>query len=186
MAKVVRGKPEAPTKVGVTLKPGNPLSVPLTSTAVPRVDHDLTEDEIDDIKQAFDLFDFNGTGTIKTRYVRYALDSLGPDHRPPVFRMLESFENLPDEIQYDEFLSHIVERLGNKRDRNGIDHIFRLIDHDDAGIIDMPKFKRVTKELGEAVPDDQLESALMRNAASGQPEVTPEDFYVVMTKKFFA
>mmetsp|Transcript_2503 Transcript_2503/g.5755 ORF Transcript_2503/g.5755 Transcript_2503/m.5755 type:complete len:187 (-) Transcript_2503:20-580(-) len=186
MAKVLRGKIEAPSKVGATVKPGIPAERTVSRAAVPSIDHDLTEDELDDIKQAFDLFDFHGTGTIRPRNVKLALDSLGSDHRPSVFRLLAGIEDLPEEIEYSEFLSHVVERLGHKKNRKGVDHIFRLFDYDDAGIIDLPKFKRVTKELGEAVPDDRLEDALARNAASGQPEVTPDDFYVVMTKKFYS
>lgn len=186
MAKVVRGKIEAPTKVGATITTGTPAASSISRAAIPNVEHGLTEDEIDDIKAAFDLFDFNGEGVIKPRDVRQALDSLGSDHRPSAFRMLEGIENLPEEIEYSEFLSHIVERLGNRKNRKGVDHVFRLFDYDNVGVIDLPKFKRITKELGEAVSDDKLEDALARNAASGHPEVTPEDFYIVLTKRFYS
>jgi Ca2+-binding EF-hand superfamily protein len=186
MAQVVRGRIEAPSKVGSTVVTGAPVERVVGRRAVPDIEHDLTEDELDDIQQAFNLFDLNDTGVIKTRQVKLALDSLGPDHRPSVFRLLDGIEELPDEIEYSEFLGHIVERLGNKKSRPGVEHIFKLFDHDNAGVIDLPKFKRVTKELGEAVPDDQLEVALARNTSSGQPQVTPEDFYVVMTKRFYA
>lgn len=186
MAKVVRGKIEAPSKVGASIQPGVPTDRTISRAAVPKVNHELTEDEVDDIKQAFDLFDFRETGTIRPREVKFALDSIGSDRRPSVFRLLRNIEELPEEIEFNEFLSHIVERLGTKRHRKGVDHIFRLFDYDDEGVIDLPKFKRVTKELGEAHPDNRLEDALVRNAASGHPEVTPDDFYVVMTKKFYA
>jgi Ca2+-binding EF-hand superfamily protein len=186
MAEVVRGKIEAPSKVGATNLPGNPLNKGVYQVAVPNVDHELTADELDDIKQAFDLFDFNGTGTIKPRNVQLALSFQESDRKPSVFRLLEGIEELPEDIEYPEFLSHIVERLGNKKNRSGVEHIFKLYDYNATGTIDLPKFQRVTKELGQALPAETLEDALVRNSGSGQPEVSPDDFYEVMTKKFYA
>lgn len=186
MMPTVRGKIEVPSKVGATIGPGTPSSRTTSQAAVPITEHGLTGDELDDIKQAFDIFDFNGTGTVRPRDIKLALNSLGSDRKALVFRLLDGIEELPDVIEYSAFLSHIVERIGNKRHRRGIDHIFKLFDYDDGGVIDLPKFKRVTKELGEAVSDDKLEQELARNSSSGQPLVTFDDFYVVMTKRHYS
>ena len=43
----------------------------------------LTEDEIDEIKEAFNLFDTDGTGTIDPRELKAAMQSLGFENKNP-------------------------------------------------------------------------------------------------------
>jgi hypothetical protein len=43
----------------------------------------------------------------------------------------------------------------------------------------------VAKELGETMSVDELKEMLQRAASNGE-EITPEDFYFIMTKKTFA
>lgn len=149
------------------------------------VEHNLTEEELDDIKQAFDLFDTDASGTINPREVSAAVNSLGSDRSASIFRLLNGLEDVADEIDFDAFLAHIVERLGNRNSQDGINRIFELFDDDNSGTIDLKKLKRVARELGESLTDEDLEEALKRNSSGGNALLTPEDFYVVMTKKFY-
>mmetsp|Transcript_5738 Transcript_5738/g.10244 ORF Transcript_5738/g.10244 Transcript_5738/m.10244 type:complete len:184 (+) Transcript_5738:47-598(+) len=149
------------------------------------VEHNLTTEELDDIKQAFDLFDTDASGTINPREVAAAVNSLGSDRSASIFRLLAGLEDVADEIDFDAFLGHIVERLGNRSSTAGINRIFELFDDDNSGTIDLKKLKRVARELGESLSDEDLEEALKRNSSGGNALLTPEDFYVVMTKKFF-
>jgi len=43
----------------------------------------LTEDEIEEIKEAFDLFDTDGSGTIDPRELKTAMQSLGFEAKKP-------------------------------------------------------------------------------------------------------
>jgi Ca2+-binding EF-hand superfamily protein len=150
-----------------------------------QVQHNLTEEELDDIKQAFDLFDTDASGTINPREVAAAVNSLGSDRSASIFRLLNGLEDVADEIDYEAFLGHIVERLGNRSFTAGIQRIFELFDADNSGTIDLTKLKRVARELGESLTDEDLEEALKRNSSGGNALLTPDDFYVVMTKKFY-
>lgn len=144
----------------------------------------LTEDEVQEIKQAFDLFDNDGSGTIAPSEVSAALASLGSDRSASFFRLLEGIEELGAEIDFDQFLAHVTDRLGNRNSPEGIERIFNLFDDTGAGTITLAQMKRVAKELGESMSVDELDAAIQR-VAGGKSEITLEDFTAIMTKKTY-
>ena len=133
----------------------------------------LTDDEIQEIKEAFDLFDTDKSGTIDPSEVQAALASLGSDRSPTITRLLSGLNELGGAIGFDQFLAHVSERLGNRTTRAGIQRIFELFDEGDVGTISVVNLKRVAKELGESMTEEEI------------MESTPDDFYKILTKKVY-
>ena len=53
----------------------------------------LTEDEIEEIKEAFDLFDTDGTGTIDPKELKAAMQSLGFEAKnQTIFQMISDLD----------------------------------------------------------------------------------------------
>lgn len=144
----------------------------------------LTEDEIREIKEAFDLFDSDNSGTIDPKEINAALASLGQDRTPTIFRLLSGVEELGASITFDDFLGHISERLGNRNSKDGIQRIFDLFDSDGSGSINVKNLARVARELGESMTEEELQEALGKVSAD-KKAMTIEDFYTVMTKKIY-
>ncbi len=148
----------------------------------------LTEDEIEEIREAFALFDTDGNGRIDPRELKAAMSSLGFEAKnPTIYAMiadLDTHENA-NGIEFDTFLGAITDKLGNKESREGITRIFELFDDDRSATINIHNLRRVAKELGETMSADELREMLERAASNGD-EITFEDFYFIMTKKTFA
>lgn len=145
----------------------------------------LTEEEVEEIREAFAMFDTEGTGTIDPRELKAAMHSLGFEKKSPtVYEMICDLEEKGTEIDFDEFLDAISNKLGNRETKDGIDRIFDLFDDDKSGTINLNNLRRVAKELGETMSMDELKEMLHRAAANGE-EITREDFYNIMTKKAF-
>lgn len=145
----------------------------------------LTEEEVEEIREAFAMFDTEGTGTIDPRELKAAMHSLGFEKKSPtVYEMICDLEEKGAEIDFDEFLDAISNKLGNRETKEGIDRIFDLFDDDKTGSINLNNLRRVAKELGETMSLDELKEMLHRAAANGE-EITREDFYNIMTKKAF-
>ncbi|OMJ69322.1 hypothetical protein SteCoe_32982 [Stentor coeruleus] len=151
----------------------------------PEVEIKLTEDEIKDCKEAFDLFDLDNSGTIDPKEVQAALNSLGRDQSPTIFRLLAGIEELGAEIDFDSFLGHINDRLGNRESKEGVQRILDLFDAEGTGNITLKALTRVARELGESMTEEELAHALERISSLGKPELTFDDFYKVMTKKVY-
>lgn len=145
----------------------------------------LTEEEVEEIREAFAMFDTENTGTIDPRELKAAMHSLGFEKKSPtVYEMICDLEEKGTEVDFDEFLDAISNKLGNRETKEGIDRIFDLFDDDKTGTINLNNLRRVAKELGETMSLDELKEMLHRASSNGE-EITREDFYNIMTKKAF-
>jgi centrin-1 len=147
----------------------------------------LTEDEIDEIREAFNLFDNEGTGLIDPKELKAAMQSLGFEQKnPTIFQMFADLEKeCHGPIDFERFLDGITSKLGDRESRDGIQKIFNLFDTDRKGSISLKDLKRVSKELGETMSDDELREMLERADSNGDGEISFEDFFNIMTKKAF-
>ena len=148
----------------------------------------LTEDEIEEIREAFALFDTDGSGVINPKELKAAMHSLGFEAKnPTIYSMISELDNHENAngINFDQFLDAITDKLGNKETREGIYRIFQLFDDEKTGHIHIHNLRRVAKELGETMSQDELKEMLERAASNGD-SITFEDFYFIMTKKTFA
>ncbi len=63
--------------------------------------------------------------------------------------------------------------------------MFRLFDEDNAGFVSIKNLRRVAKELGENISEEELQEMVERADSNGDQQVTADDFYNIMTKKTF-
>lgn len=151
----------------------------------------LSQDEIDEIRQAFDLFDTNQTGKIDPKELKAAMQSLGFDTKnPTIFQMISELDTPESQkkggIDFDTFVEAINNKLGDKETKDGIRRIFNLfIDDPQQETITLSSLRRIARELGEQMSNDELKDMLERASSNGT-ELTFDEFYDIMTKKSFA
>jgi centrin-1 len=147
----------------------------------------LTEDEIEEIKEAFDLFDSDGSGTIDPSELKSAMQSLGFEAKnQTIYQMISDLDkDGSGAIDFDEFLDMMTARMSDKDTREDINKVFRLFDDDKTGYISIKNLRRVAKELGETMTDEELLEMIERADSDGDGQVSQEDFYNIMTKKAF-
>ena len=76
-------------------------------------------------------------------------------------------------------------RMSDKDTREDINKVFRLFDEDNTGFITIKNLRRVAKELGENISEEELQEMIERADSNGDQQVTADDFYNIMTKKTF-
>merc|ERR1711924_334733 len=130
----------------------------------------LTEDEIDEIREAFNLFDTDGTGTIDPRELKAAMQSLGFETKnPTIYQMIADLDQdgAGGAIDFEEFLDAITQKLGDKESREDISKIFQLFDDDKTGVVTLKNLKRIAKELGETMSEEELREMIARADSRG-------------------
>ncbi|CAD8184660.1 unnamed protein product [Paramecium pentaurelia] len=146
----------------------------------------LTPEEINDLKETFDLFDDDKSGTIDAHEIKKVLEDLGVDARNKfVYQMVQDLENFGGSINFDTFVEIISNRLGNNKTREGAQKLFQIYDPEDTGFIDFTNLKRVAKELGETLNDDELHEMIhhihiLRKTESPE-QISFEEFYEIIT-----
>ncbi len=148
----------------------------------------LTEDEILEIKEAFDLFDTDGGGSIDPKELKAAMVSLGFEAKnQTIYQMISDLDaDGSGAIDFKEFLDMMTARMSDRDTREDIEKVFKLFDHDKGGRISIKDLRRVAQELGETMDDAELLEMIERADSDGDGLVSLDDFYNIMTKKTFA
>ena len=146
----------------------------------------LTEDEVMEIKEAFDLFDTDKSGEIDVGELKQALTNLGIDAKNQTLQnMLADIDkNGNATIDFDEFIDMMTAKMSDKDTREDLEKVFDLfIGDDNTDKIDIKHLKRVCKELNENMTDDELNEMIVRADLDRDGKVNFEEFYAIMTKK---
>nr|POE70256.1 caltractin [Quercus suber] len=124
--------------------------------------HGLSQQKRQEIKEAFELFDTDGSGTIDAKELNVAMRALG-------FEMTEEQINqmIADvdkdgsgAIDFDEFVHMMTAKIGERDTKEELMKAFHIIDQDKNGKISISDIKRMVKELDENFTDDDIKEMI--------------------------
>lgn len=145
---------------------------------------ELTEDQKQEIREAFDLFDTDGSGTIDAKELKVAMRALGFEPSKEEIRKLISQVDADGSgtVDFAEFLVMMTAKMGERDSREEIVKAFRLFDDDETGKISFRNLKRVALELGESITDEELQEMIDEADRDGDGEVSQDEFIRIMEK----
>lgn len=145
----------------------------------------LDEELLAEIKEAFNVFDTEHTGSIDARELKAAMRALGFEVKKQEIRkiMQDLDKNVNEKVNYNEFLSIMTPKMSEKDTREEIIKIFRLFDEDQTGKISFRNLKKIALELGEGLTDDELHEMVEEADRDGDGLINFDEFYRVMRKK---
>jgi len=85
-------------------------------------------------------------------------------------------------IDFNEFLQMMTAKMSEKDSKEEILKAFRLFDDDETGKISFNNLKRVAKELGENLTDEELQEMIDEADKDGDGEVSEAEFLRIMKK----
>ncbi|CAG9859720.1 unnamed protein product [Phyllotreta striolata] len=145
---------------------------------------DLNDEQKNDIKEAFDLFDNEGSGKIDTKDLKVAIRALGFEpKKEEIKKMIADIDkDGTGQISYEDFMQLMSVKMAEKDSKEEIMKAFRLFDDDETGKISFKNLKRVAKELGENLTDEELQEMIDEADRDGDGEINQEEFLRVMKK----
>merc|ERR1712087_1077393 len=96
---------------------------------------ELTDEQKQEIREAFDLFDTDGSGTIDAKELRVAMRALGFEPKKEEIKKMIADIDKDDSgtIDFNEFLGMMTSKMSEKDSREEIRKAFRLFDDDETG-----------------------------------------------------
>eukprot|EP00916_Digyalum_oweni_P009466 GHVL01015981.1.p1 GENE.GHVL01015981.1~~GHVL01015981.1.p1 ORF type:complete len:173 (+),score=46.31 GHVL01015981.1:56-574(+) len=145
---------------------------------------EVTDEQKQEIKEAFDLFDTDGSGSIDAKELKVAMRALGFEPKKEEVRKMISDVDKDGSgtIEFSDFLEMMTQKMSERDPREEIAKAFRLFDDDETGKISFKNLKRVAKELGENMTDEELQEMIDEADRDGDGEVNEEEFMRIMKK----
>ena len=155
-----------------------------SALARPKKRTELTEEQRQEIKEAFDLFDTDGSGTIDAKELKVAMRALGFEpKKEDIKRMISELDTEGNGvIEFSQFLDLMTVKMAERDPREEMLKAFRLFDEDETGKISFKNLKRVAKELGETMNDDEIQEMIDEADRDGDGEISEEEFVRIMKK----
>merc|ERR1711881_95496 len=121
----------------------------------------LSDDQLDEIREAFSLFDSDASGMIDIRELKAAMRALGFEVKnEELKKMVTDIDNDGNgTIEFSEFLMMMTAKMGEKDTREDIEKVFKLFD-DNTNKISFRNLARVAEELGENIDDEELQDMI--------------------------
>merc|ERR1712025_503372 len=145
---------------------------------------ELDESQKQEIKEAFDLFDTDGSGNIDIKELTIAMKALGCEPKPgEIEKMIADVDDDGSgEIGYPEFLKMMTNKILNKDPKDDLLKAFRLFDEDQTGSVSFKNIKKVAKETNQTLTDDELQQMLDDADKDGDGVLNEEEFLNIMKK----
>merc|ERR1739847_158465 len=120
----------------------------------------LSEEQLDEIREAFSLFDSDASGAIDVRELKAAMRALGFEVKnEELKKMVSDVDNDGNgTIEFVEFLGMMTGKMGEKDSRENIDDeelqdMINQADRDGDGEINIDEFYRIMKKKGNFLED---------------------------------
>ncbi|CAH1783491.1 unnamed protein product [Owenia fusiformis] len=144
----------------------------------------LTEQDIREYREAFQLFDKDGNDSISASELGVVMRAL---YQNPTENELQNMLNQVDKdgngtIEFSEFLNLMVEhRKDGDALREDLREAFRVFDKDGNGLISPDELKHVMTNIGEKMSQEEVNEMMQEVDLNGDGYVDFEEFVRVMT-----
>ena len=141
----------------------------------------FTEEQIEEIREAFNLFDTDGSGSIDYKELKAAMRALGFEtKKDEMQRIIEEIDaDGSGEIEFPEFMQMMTGKLGAVSSHEDIMKLFKQFDSKSRGFIGFSDVKSMAKQLGENMSDADLR--FMVDSLGTDGHVNADQFYKMLT-----
>ncbi|XP_044536372.1 caltractin-like [Gracilinanus agilis] len=145
---------------------------------------DTKEEQVKKIREAFDLFDEDGTRTISVKDLQISMRPLGFKPDPEEINKLkfELDKEGTGKIHFNDFFTLMTKKMAERNAEEEIQKAFNFFDDDNTGKISLKNLKRVASQLGENVSEEELQEMIDHADLDGDGEVDPQEFLSVIKK----
>ncbi|KAF5206380.1 Calmodulin-related protein [Thalictrum thalictroides] len=142
----------------------------------------LTEEQIIEFEEAFNLFDKDGDGCITIDELATVIRSL--DQNPTEEELLDMINEVDVDgngtIEFEEFLNLMAKKMKETDADEELKEAFKVFDKDQNGYISATELRHVMINLGEKLTDEEVEQMIREADLDGDGQVNYEEFVRMM------
>ena len=138
----------------------------------------LTSFQIEEYKEAFDLFDKDGDGVIDTQELDFVLRALGIRLNSTELQEMiaEVDEDGNGTIDFHEFLSMLTKKLKESDAMIDVINTFKIFDKDGNGCVSTAELRYILTSMGEKLDKNDVDDLLNECDVDGDGNIYCEEF----------
>ena len=145
----------------------------------------LTQDQLDELKASFAIYDLDGDGKITMRELGSVMRALGHN---PTEAEIQTIINLVDtdqsgSIDFQEFCKLMSTKMREMDTEADIIDAFRVFDVEGKGHITAYDLRHVMTNLAEKLTDEEVNAMIAEADSDGDGVINYTDFVKIMTSK---
>jgi len=146
-------------------------------------EYKMSEEQVAELKQAFNEFDVDGGGTINTRELGYAMRAMGMN--PTEAELLDLINEYDTDgsgqIEFPEFCNMMSDKMNTVNDEDMIRMAFRVLDKDGSGTISAKSFTHLMTHIGDKLSNEEVEEMINEADKDGDGVLNYEEFVKMLT-----
>ncbi|XP_064475189.1 calmodulin-beta-like [Ornithodoros turicata] len=143
----------------------------------------LTEDQLSQFKDAFTLFDKDGSGSILSSDLGTVMRSLGYNPTEADIKDILGSEEIRDRIDFPEFLTIMAKNVRALDTEEEIREAFKVFDRNGDGFISTAELRHVMTTLGEKLSTEEVDEMIREADKDGDGQINYDEFVSMMTSK---
>ncbi|XP_022333553.1 neo-calmodulin-like [Crassostrea virginica] len=145
----------------------------------------LTEDQIEEYREAFKLFDKDGNGSITVEELVAILKNLGQNPTDAEISDIVSEVDADGNgnIDFPEFLLMMSKREKDVETDDDLLEAFRVFDRDGDGHISTTELRMVMLNIGEKMSEEEVENMIKEADEDGDGQVNYDEFVKMMSNR---
>ena len=145
----------------------------------------LTEEQLLEVKEAFNVFDSEQSGSLDARELKAALKALSINLSKDEIRQIyaDFGKDTREKINQEEFFEIVTPRLPDRHTKDYIKMIFKYFDLDNNDKISLRNLKKIAQEIGENLSEEEFKEILEEADRDNDGYIGFDDFYRIMRKR---
>ena len=150
------------------------------SKKISKVPGDLTEEQKNEIKEAFSSFEKDG---ITPDELKSAMKTLGFDsNNYEVSKILDKIDTKKNPLNFEDFMDVMVEKENEKEPEDEMKKAFKVLCEEGMDKITMKSLSKICVDLGEKIDEEELQEMINQAGKEQDEEIGEEDFVKIMKK----
>lgn len=141
----------------------------------------LTEEQLDELREAFAVYDTDGDGKIRTRELGTVMRQLG--RNPTEKEILEISKMLGPSLTFNEFTLLMADRLEIFDTKKAVREAFRVFDVNGNGLISAVELRHVLTTIGEKLTRKEANEMMRVAGTNCDGLINCDDFINLMIPK---